>query len=78
MITKIPNESIVAALPHAREIVKPAQAFLDGVKEGCGYITFEDVRDAARRVSNETFGPCLFQAVVRVLECQNTITLEVK
>lgn len=68
------NEKIVAALPKAREIHSRIKYSIEDLVYCAGRLTFDDVKMIA--ALHAVKGSALYEALVRVIECEHTITLE--
>lgn len=68
------NEKIVAALPKAREIYSRIKYNIEDLYFLNGRLTFDEVKEIAAAATVE--GSALFHALVRIIECENIITLE--
>ena len=74
MISKIAHKDILAAMPTAREAYTTrAQDRVDAHVEQHGKITFCEVREIA---STESSVPAVVEALVRIIESEHIITLE--
>lgn len=74
--SNLTNDQIVAELDTARRIFPSIQKALDKLCEfQCGRLYFDDIRDAVAIYVNRETNPALFEACVRIGECENVVTI---
>ena len=75
--TFLKNADIVIALPIARNIYKfHIKTMMEDLFEINGKITFHEVKEIAAAFTQ--VNTAVYEALVRVIECENVITLETK
>lgn len=70
------NQEIISKLPVARKIHQSILKEIQKVEARYDKLTFEDVKNIADYYSVE--GTATHQALIRIIECEHTITLEIK
>lgn len=74
--SNVTNDQIIEALPVAHKIFKPIQKAIDHVTSLTnGRLLFEDIRDAIDIYVDRDINPALYEACVRIAECNNVVTI---